>query len=117
MQCLHNLLVSPTEEAILSAHYGTYQGLVLSSTACGKKKTQETDKETFERDIVEGFTQAKLLPRLRYMLEVCRPPKDVVILIMEVIMRLARHSLHCAGKVGPQWFCNNNNNYKLISSS
>ena len=100
MQCLHNLLVSSAEEAVLSAHYGTYQGLVLSSVACGKKeKSQEMDEETLGRDVVEGFTQTKLLPRLRYILEVCHPPKGVVIMILEVITRIARHSLHCAGKV------------------
>ena len=40
--------------------------------------------------------RVKLLPRLRYILEVCRPNHHVVSAILEVLTRICRHSLQAA---------------------
>ena len=41
----------------------------------------------------------QLLHRLRYIIEVCRPPALTVTEILEVLVRVARHSLGAADKV------------------
>lgn len=40
-----------------------------------------------------------LLIRLRYVLEVCRPAAPVVVEILEILIRIARHSLNSAFQV------------------
>lgn len=40
----------------------------------------------------QGFLKMQGLPRLRYILEVMRPPPRVVLDILEILIRIARHS-------------------------
>ncbi|KAI8489267.1 RNA polymerase II associated protein 1 [Branchiostoma belcheri] len=47
----------------------------------------------------EGLLRMTLLPRLRYILEVLRPDGPVVIHIVEILIRVARHSLQAAYQV------------------
>lgn len=47
----------------------------------------------------QGLLNMQLLHRLRYILEVCRPPSLTVTETLEVIVRVARHSLNAASQV------------------
>ena len=64
-----------------------------------EEEEEETDAMTVQRDLVEGLVKVKLLPRLRYILEVCRPNHHVVSAILEVLIRICRHSLQAASEV------------------
>ena len=48
---------------------------------------------------VQGLLNMHLLHRLRYILEVCRPPSLTVTEILELLTRVARHSLTAANQV------------------
>ena len=50
-------------------------------------------------DIVKGLLGMMLLPRLRYILEVCQPQEVVVVKILEILIRVVRHSLQTANEV------------------
>lgn len=41
----------------------------------------------------------RFLPRLRYILEVCRPASPVVLDILDILIRISRHSLESAHNV------------------
>ena len=62
-------------------------------------------------DIVKGLMDMMLLPRLRYILEVCQPQEVVVVKILEILIRVARHSLQAANEVIMTSPINNNYNY------
>ena len=47
----------------------------------------------------QGYLNMKLLHRLRYILEVCRPQLPSVIRILEIMTRLCRHSMQAASEV------------------
>lgn len=47
----------------------------------------------------QGLLNMQLLHRLRYILEVCRPPSLTVTEILELMTRVARHSLTAANQV------------------
>lgn len=49
--------------------------------------------------VFQGLLKMKLLPRLRYILEVVRPPPRVVQNVLEVLTRIARHSSSSAAQV------------------
>lgn len=49
--------------------------------------------------LFQGLLKMKLLPRLRYILEVVRPSPRVVHDVMEVLTRIARHSSSSATQV------------------
>ncbi|XP_030777386.1 RNA polymerase II-associated protein 1 isoform X2 [Rhinopithecus roxellana] len=50
-------------------------------------------------DVIKGLLATSLLPRLRYLLEVTYPGPAVVLDILAVLIRLARHSLESATRV------------------
>lgn len=47
----------------------------------------------------QGLLKMKLLPRLRYILEVVRPSPRVVQDVLEILTRIARHSSSSATQV------------------
>ena len=49
----------------------------------------------------QGFLQVKLLPRLRYILEVMTPPPPVIDMILRILTQISRHSLQSASEVKP----------------
>ncbi|KAG9336327.1 hypothetical protein JZ751_002674, partial [Albula glossodonta] len=64
-----------------------------------EKEERKTDHDVTREDVVKGLLRMKLLPRLRYILEVVRPPARVVLDILEVLIRIARHSSSSATQV------------------
>lgn len=54
---------------------------------------------SFPCRVFQGLLKMKLLPRLRYILEVVRPSPRVVQDVLEILTRIARHSSSSATKV------------------
>ena len=50
--------------------------------------------------IFQGLLRMSLLPRLRYILEIWRPSATVVLHILEILIRVCRHSSQAAYQVG-----------------
>ncbi len=50
---------------------------------------------------MQGFLQVKLLPRLRYILEMMAPPTPVVDMILRILTQVSRQSLQSANEVTP----------------
>ena len=49
--------------------------------------------------IFQGLLQMRLVPRLRYILEICRPSAATVSNILDILIRIARHSTEAAHSV------------------
>ncbi|KAA0711260.1 RNA polymerase II-associated protein 1 [Triplophysa tibetana] len=61
-----------------------------------EKEDNKTDPDVARQDVVKGFLKMQGLPRLRYILEVVRPSPRVVLDILELLIRIARHSTAAA---------------------
>lgn len=64
-----------------------------------EKEERKTDHDVARQDVVKGLLKMKLLPRLRYILEVVRPSPPVVVDVLEILTRIARHSSSSATQV------------------
>ncbi|XP_034530828.1 RNA polymerase II-associated protein 1 [Notolabrus celidotus] len=71
---------------------------ILKETA-KEKEEKKSDHDVASQDVVKGLLRMKLLPRLRYILEVVRPSPLVVQDVLEVLTRIARHSSSSATQV------------------
>ncbi|XP_015763602.1 PREDICTED: RNA polymerase II-associated protein 1-like [Acropora digitifera] len=58
-----------------------------------------TDAQLLKQDAVKGLIQMNLLPRLRYILEVCSPAEPTVNDILDVLTRISQHSTQAANEV------------------
>ncbi|XP_028994443.1 RNA polymerase II-associated protein 1 [Betta splendens] len=120
VHALKALLVFSEDEECLDCTFSWFRGFstfpLLPSTQEEEdeedegldESMRETDKEKEERksdhdvatqDVVKGLLKMKLLPRLRYILEVVRPSPRVVQDALEVLTRIARHSSWSASQV------------------
>ncbi|KAG7271478.1 hypothetical protein CRUP_018512 [Coryphaenoides rupestris] len=76
------------------------QGLPENMRLTAKEKEErKNDYDVARRDVVKGLLRMKLLARLRYILEVVRPSPPVVLDLLDVLTRIARHSSHAATQV------------------
>ncbi|TWW72065.1 RNA polymerase II-associated protein 1 [Takifugu flavidus] len=57
-----------------------------------EREARKSDYDVARQDVVKGLLKMKLLPRLRYILEVVRPSPRVVQDVLEILTRIARHS-------------------------
>ncbi|XP_058605829.1 RNA polymerase II-associated protein 1 isoform X2 [Onychostoma macrolepis] len=64
-----------------------------------EKEEKKTDHDVARQDVVKGFLKMQGLSRLRYILEVVRPSPRVVLDILEVLIRIARHSTAAATQI------------------
>uniref|UniRef100_A0A671R2D2 RNA polymerase II-associated protein 1-like n=1 Tax=Sinocyclocheilus anshuiensis TaxID=1608454 RepID=A0A671R2D2_9TELE len=64
-----------------------------------EKEEKKIDHDVARQDVVKGFLKMQGLPRLRYILEVVRPSPRVVLDILEVLIRIARHSTAAATQI------------------
>uniref|UniRef100_A0A673I673 RNA polymerase II-associated protein 1-like n=1 Tax=Sinocyclocheilus rhinocerous TaxID=307959 RepID=A0A673I673_9TELE len=64
-----------------------------------EKEEKKTDHDVARQDVVKGFLKMQGLTRLRYILEVVRPSPRVVLDILEVLIRIARHSTAAATQI------------------
>nr|XP_057946974.1 RNA polymerase II-associated protein 1 isoform X3 [Doryrhamphus excisus] len=119
VHALRALLVCREDEECLDVTFSWFRGLatfplmpsqeeeeeedehldeILKVTA-KEKEERKTDHDVAQQDVVKGLLRMKLLPRLRYILEVVRPSPRVVQDILEVLTRIARHSSSSATQV------------------
>uniref|UniRef100_A0A673Z4D2 RNA polymerase II associated protein 1 n=1 Tax=Salmo trutta TaxID=8032 RepID=A0A673Z4D2_SALTR len=113
VHALRALLVSSDDEDCLDSTLSWFHGLasfpllptaqeeedeedeglpeVMRETA-QEKEEKKTDHDVARKDVVKGLLRMKLLPRLRYILEVIRPSPRVVQDVLGVLIRIARHS-------------------------
>ncbi|XP_045917703.1 RNA polymerase II-associated protein 1 isoform X2 [Micropterus dolomieu] len=76
------------------------EGLPESMKDTAKEKEErKSDHDVARKDVVKGLLRMKLLPRLRYILEVVRPSPRVVQDVLEILIRIARHSSSSATQV------------------
>uniref|UniRef100_A0A667YMW4 RNA polymerase II associated protein 1 n=1 Tax=Myripristis murdjan TaxID=586833 RepID=A0A667YMW4_9TELE len=120
VHALRALLVSPEDEECMDSTFSWFRGLasfpLLPSSqeeedednegleenmkeTVKEKEERKTDYDVARLDVVKGLLKMKLLPRLRYILEVVRPAPRVVQDILEVLTRIARHSSSSATQV------------------
>lgn len=64
-----------------------------------EKEERKSDYDVARQDVVKGLLRMKLLPRLRYILEVVRPSPRVVQDVLLILTRVARHSSSSATQV------------------
>ncbi|MEQ2311659.1 hypothetical protein AMECASPLE_022612, partial [Ameca splendens] len=64
-----------------------------------EKEERKSDYDVARQDVVKGLLKMKLLPRLRYVLEVVRPSPRVVEDVLHILTRVARHSSSSATQV------------------
>ncbi|XP_040917372.1 RNA polymerase II-associated protein 1 [Toxotes jaculatrix] len=64
-----------------------------------EKEERKSDHDVARQDVIKGLLKMKLLPRLRYILEVLRPSPRVVQDVLDILTRIARHSSSSATQV------------------
>ncbi|CAO2579293.1 RNA polymerase II-associated protein 1 [Lemmus lemmus] len=120
VRALRTLLVAPGDEELLDSTFSWYHGASVfplmpsqedkddegedeEPTTKKAKKTPEEESrpppDLARHDVIKGLLATNLLPRLRYVLEVTCPGPSVVLDILAVLIRLARHSLESATRV------------------
>lgn len=120
VRALRTLLVAPGDEELLDSTFSWYHGALVfplmpsqenkddededeEPTTRKAKKTPEEESrpppDLARHDVIKGLLATNLLPRLRYVLEVTCPGPSVVLDILAVLIRLARHSLESATRV------------------
>nr|XP_056707727.1 RNA polymerase II-associated protein 1 [Euleptes europaea] len=117
---LHAVLFSPDDEEYLDKTFSWYQGMAVFPLIPNKEEEEEVeeededddneqtpmenklrkkskdenkpDPEVARYDLIKGLLKTKILHRLRYILEVMRPVPLVVLEILDILTRIARHS-------------------------
>ncbi|XP_059037198.1 RNA polymerase II-associated protein 1 isoform X1 [Mustela lutreola] len=121
VRALRALLVAPGDEELLDSTFSWYRGALVFPLMPSQEDEDDEDEdeeppaEKIKRkspeqgnrppsdlarhDVIKGLLATNLLPRLRYLLEVTCPAPSVVLDILAVLIRLARHSLESATRV------------------
>ncbi|XP_070613438.1 RNA polymerase II-associated protein 1 [Erythrolamprus reginae] len=124
VHAVHALIVSLDDEECLDKAFAWYQGMTTyplipnseeeeleeeeegvaltpNQKIPGKKSKDENkpDAEVARYDVVKGLLKTKILHRLRYILEVMRPVPLVVLEILDILIRIARHSTEACVQV------------------
>lgn len=106
VDALHAMLCNPEEDAFLAGIEPLFRGheqLPLASAPFYLDEDQldrdepNDEAAAMRRDLIEGLLRTDLLQRLRYLLEVLRVPR--VDAILEILVRIGRHSLHAADAI------------------
>ncbi|XP_078089595.1 RNA polymerase II-associated protein 1 isoform X2 [Mustelus asterias] len=125
VQALKALLVSPSDEEYLDRTFSWYLGASVfplrpneveeddedeedaeeeQLKARGNEKTKAKDDKKADPDVaradaVKGLLKMKVLQRLRYILEVVRPVPSVILDILAILTRIARHSSEACNQI------------------
>ncbi|XP_066197701.1 RNA polymerase II-associated protein 1 [Saccopteryx leptura] len=121
VRALRALLVAPGDEELLDNTFSWYHGAMVFPLMPSQEDKEDEDEdeepsgekakrkspeegnwppsELARHDVIKGLLATNLLPRLRYVLEVACPGPPVVLDILAVLIRLARHSLESATRV------------------
>lgn len=124
VHALHALLVSPDDEEYLDKTFSWYQGMfvypfisnneeeeeeeededngqTVPKKALGRKSkdANKPDPDVARYDVIKGLLKTRVLPRVRYILEVMRPVPLVVLEILEILIHVGRHSLEACCQI------------------
>ncbi|XP_045394032.1 RNA polymerase II-associated protein 1 isoform X1 [Lemur catta] len=121
IRALRALLVAPGDEELLDSTFSWYHGALMFPLMPSQEDKEEEDEDEeppaekakrkspeegsrpapdlARHDVIKGLLATNLLPRLRFVLEVTCPGPAVVLDILAVLIRLARHSLESATRV------------------
>ncbi|MBV98268.1 RNA polymerase II-associated protein 1, partial [Eschrichtius robustus] len=121
VRALRALLVAPGDEELLDSTFSWYHGALVFPLMPSQEDKEDEDEDEgppaekakrkspeegnrppsdlARHDVIKGLLATNLLPRLRYLLEVTCPGPSVVLDILAVLIRLARHSLESATRV------------------
>uniref|UniRef100_A0A4W4GEB8 RNA polymerase II associated protein 1 n=1 Tax=Electrophorus electricus TaxID=8005 RepID=A0A4W4GEB8_ELEEL len=76
------------------------EGLAKSKKEMTKEREErKLDHDVARQDIVKALLKMQLLQRLRYILEVVRPVPRTVLDVLEILIRIARHSTFAATQI------------------
>jgi len=106
------ILIVPSDKELADKVFSFPRGQELSAL-CPVMETQDkkrssedeeeekslTDAEQLNQDTIKGLVQMSILPRLRYILEVCCPGAPTVQDVLDVLTRIAQHSTQSANEV------------------
>uniref|UniRef100_A0A8B9KKC3 RNA polymerase II associated protein 1 n=1 Tax=Astyanax mexicanus TaxID=7994 RepID=A0A8B9KKC3_ASTMX len=113
VHALRALLVSPDDEECLDRMFPWLMGMAAfpllpsgqeeeeeddegldesMKLTAKEKELRKTDHDVARVDVIKGLLKMQVLQRLRYILEVVRPAPGVVLDVLEVLIRIARHS-------------------------
>ncbi|XP_022250651.1 RNA polymerase II-associated protein 1-like isoform X2 [Limulus polyphemus] len=110
VHAIQSLIVAGPDEVCLDQAFSWFRGYETPSIRPSPQLASEklendsdmselTDSQIISMDVIKGFLRIDLLPRLRYILEVCHPAAAVVGHIFDILIRIARHSLESATQV------------------
>ncbi|XP_022085938.1 RNA polymerase II-associated protein 1-like [Acanthaster planci] len=114
MEGLAALLVQPGDEIVVDRVFNWHRGMEATPLHPGSslndaedvteegEEIQEKDKsdpQVAKQDAIKGLLRMKILQRLRYILEVVRPPAPVVLNALAILVRISHHSKEAAYKV------------------
>ncbi|XP_004609834.2 RNA polymerase II-associated protein 1 [Sorex araneus] len=120
VRALRALLVFPGDEELLDSAFSWYHGALVfplmpsqedqdaededeeppvEKTKKAPEESSRPPSDLARHDVIKGLLATNLLPRLRYVLEVTCPAPSVVLDILAVLIRLARHSLESATRI------------------
>ncbi|KAL2790405.1 RNA polymerase II-associated protein 1 [Daubentonia madagascariensis] len=120
IRALRALLVAPGDEELLDSTFSWYHGALMFPLMPSQEDKEDEDEDEeppaekakrspeegsqpppvlARHDVIKGLLATNLLPRLRFVLEVTCPGPAVVLDILAVLIRLARHSLESATRV------------------
>ncbi|XP_076305857.1 RNA polymerase II-associated protein 1-like isoform X2 [Tachypleus tridentatus] len=110
VHAIQSLIVAGPDEMCLDQTFSWFQGCEAPSIRPPSQLASEklekdsdmselTDSQIISMDVIKGFLRTDILPRLRYILEVCHPVAAVVGHIFDILIRITRHSLESATQV------------------
>ncbi|CAB3359660.1 Hypothetical predicted protein [Cloeon dipterum] len=110
---LKNLLASEPDELCLSLLLGTTFGTEQPILFClpvpddekekGEAPVEERelkDHELLQLDVVKGAIRTDIISRIRYLLEITKPDPKTTLSLVEILIRISRHSRNSALEVG-----------------
>ncbi len=104
-ECMASLLWNEAEEGALDYQFfsqngGPCQPCLLPKISRTKEFQEEVhelkDIEVLRADVVAGLLRTNILERFAYVIKVDKPNTQVIIAILKILIRMARHSLSTA---------------------
>ncbi|CAG0879103.1 unnamed protein product [Darwinula stevensoni] len=104
VHALYHLIASDPDELCMDQMLGTVWGLeqpsLLSELDLDQSKRKEfikeerglKDAELLQLDAIRALIRMDILPRVRYMLDVCQPAAKTVVQLLGLLIRMVRHS-------------------------
>jgi len=106
------ILIVPSDKELANKVFSFPRGQELPALCPVKEKKDEkqssedeeeekslTDADQLKQDTIKGLIQMSILPRLRYILEVCCPGAPTVHDILDILTRITQHSIQSANEV------------------